>query len=167
MTAAPVSRFAAWCYYGLPVAAWIALALALSTTIGRYEQSIKIFYAVLTFFMPEAVSPPLHTVYGIVHLGRRVATVFVYAGLTVLLIRALQAGAPRLRRRTLPAAGGIGFAVAGADNAVRFFTPLRHGGWDDFAWEAATVLLTSGVAALFFAAKAWERGRLPPPDAPP
>ncbi len=165
MTAAPtLSRLAVWCYYGLPLALWITFAFALSTALGDYEQSIGVFYAVLTLFAPEADAPPLHTIYGIIALSRRGAAVLVYAGLVLLVFRALQAGRSHLRRGTFAAGCGIGFAVAGADNAVRFLSPRRHGGWDDFLTEAITVLLTASAAALFFAAKAWERGPAPAPE---
>ncbi|MBC8142377.1 MAG: hypothetical protein H7Y38_13155 [Armatimonadetes bacterium] len=159
----PLRNYGAWAFYWLPLLAWVAFAFALSTTIGGYEESIRLLYAVLVFFMPETITPPLHTIYGSIHLLRRGATVFVYAGIILLLIRALQAGATRLTRRTLAVGGGASLLIAGADNAVRFFSPRRHPGWDDFAWEAATMLLVVAATALFFAAKQWERDLAPAP----
>ena len=166
MTAAPQPnppRFAAWLFYGLPLLLWVLFAFALSTALGSYENSVSVVYAVLTFLVPDAPAPYVDTMYGIVYVFRRSATIFVYCGMTLLLLRAVQAGARRLKRRAAALAVMLGLVIAGADNFVRSRSPNRHGGWDDFAYDAGSIVFVVGIVAVFFAAKNWERARFVPP----
>lgn len=157
----PTRAQLAFCFYYGPLIAWIALSLALATSLGSYDNSVAFLYAGLAFLAPETAAPGVDSMYGIVYIARRGVYLVEYGVLTLLIVRALQAGFARIRRRSVI---GVAFAAvlfAVLDNTVRSHSAGRHGGWDDITLSLGTVALIFAPIWGFFAIKTWERSRLP------
>lgn len=145
-------------YYG-PLAAWLTLSLLLATSFGRYDNTVSLLYMLLTFMAPETESPDVNHMYGLTFVARESAYVLEYGVIALLLVRALQGGAERLRRRSLLGVAIFGILFALVDNGVRTATPGRHGGWNDLTLSLGNVAFFTGLISLFFALKSWERRR--------
>lgn len=143
-------------YYG-PLAAWLALSLLLATSVGAYNNTVSVIYMTLAFMSPETEPPDVNHMYGLTHVVRRGAYVLEYTVFALLLVRAVQGGAPKLKRLSLVVVAGFGSLFALFDNGVRTLTPGRHGGWDDIVLSLANIVLSTGLTYLFFAVKYWER----------
>jgi prolipoprotein diacylglyceryltransferase len=145
-------------FYLGPVALWLAVLYLLGTRYGSFTASFTLYKSVTsslvapyrvpeddTFLMAQAVQ------------FRRAATLLCYGVLTLLLLRALQWGSPRLRWYTVAAVVPVTASAALLDTLHKDDVPGRHGGLGDVLLDMAGVALFLGGALLFFAVKSVER----------
>lgn len=156
-----------------PLLLWIVLLLVLATTLGEYIATWKLFQRVLSWMTPEFAPIPTDGRFAVVEVSmyqinqglRRAAHVAMYAGLTLLAVRACQWGEPRLRRRTVLVALLMSLVFTGGESLVRLRSPGRHVRWENLALNLIGTGLVLGGTLVFFGLKAAER-RLSDPAAP-
>lgn len=144
-----------------PLTLWMAVLFAASTRFGRYEVSARVVEKALSLLAgPESSDITLLAHYSLNVAVRRLAHVFGYFVLSLLIVRAVQWGTPRLRWRSLAAAFFINTAVALGEMLHRNRTPQRHGDLSDLALNLTGGALALLTTIVFFAGKRWEQKAL-------
>ncbi len=129
----------------------------------RYEVSWMLLQRTLNFLCPEHIPPGDpnavrvdFSMYQINGALRRVAHIVGYAVLSCLVVRCAQAGAARLKRRSLVAAVAVSILYTGGDELHRAFEPNRHTHWLDLGLNLAGTFIVLSGTVLFFLIKRWE-----------
>lgn len=150
--------------FGGPLLLWTLILVWSGAEGARYETSWRWTQSALRLLCPEFAPPgdPAAiqvdvTMYQINGALRRLAHVGAYAVLACLLIRLLQQGRPRLRRRSLVGAFLLSLLYIGGDELYRYFQPNRHAKWLDLYLNLAGAVCVLVGTVFWFAWKNWER----------
>ncbi|MFQ5926906.1 MAG: VanZ family protein [Terriglobia bacterium] len=139
--------------YWLPVIAWAALILTLSTGAFQHGRTLPLLRSLLQFLIPDLSPATLALLHTLLRKGVHMAEYFV---LGFLLWRAFRADATaRWRPRWSLAALALSLALAALDELHQSFEPTRTGALLDVGIDTAGAAL----AQLWL----WWRARLPSP----
>ena len=159
--------------YGAPILWWSIIVYAGATEWGRYERSWALIQDFFHMLAPDwgtssadGIQPYLW-MYEINAALRRLAHVVTYAVLTLLIVRFIQQGEPRLKRASVIGAVAIAVLYNVADEWLRWNELHRHAKAIDVYLNLTGVVCVLGGTFLFFSFKAWERRLLGlPAEAP-
>jgi VanZ family protein len=153
--------FARFLVYGIPVALWSIVLFVYSVgERGRYEVSWHLIQVALRTLAPEwgqISDGSIVSMYALNAAVRRVAHVASYAVLTLLLVRLIQSGAPRLKSASLLASVFVSAAYIALDELARRHEAHRHPHGIDIYLDLFGVVLMVGGTVAYFAMKTWER----------
>lgn len=159
--------------FGLPVALWVAVLYAGSSSLGRFANSAYALQAALHLLAPEYPLELDHNGFLIqVNLFilnaavRRLTHIFAYAVLTCLVVRWIQGGAERLKRASLLGAFGVSLLYVGVDAWHLSHVPERHFDASDLLLNLIGVFLVLTGTVVWFGLKSWERRLLAEETAP-
>ena len=157
-------RIIGFALFGLPILLFTVVLFYGSGEKTRYEVSWMLLQHTLNFLCPEHTPPGDpnairvdFSMYQINGALRRVAHIVAYAVLSCLVVRCCQAGAPRLKRRSLIAAVVVSVLYTGGDELHRALEPNRHVHFFDLGLNLAGTFLVLSGTLLFFWLKHWER----------
>ncbi len=141
-----------------PLLLWMAVLFAASTQFGRYEVSASLLQKALRLLAgPGPDDITYLALYSLNRAARRLAHVCASFILSLLIVRAVQWGTPRLKWRSLVCAFLVNSAVAVGEMLHRNRTPHRHGDLSDLALNMLGSALALLTAIVFFAGKRWEQ----------
>jgi VanZ family protein len=140
-----------------PLLLWMGIVIAASTQLGRYEESLAFIQGTAQLLSPEQTpSNDIWQIYQINNAVRKLAHVAAFGIFTMLAVRALQWGEPRLKWRSLAGTLILCILFAASEAFVRFQSPDRHVRPDQFVFNAIGALLVFGLTLLYFRLKYWE-----------
>ncbi len=140
--------------YLVPLLLWMAVVIAGSTRLGRYEESLAFIQWGAQILTPEL--PPSHDIWPLYQINtasRELAHIAAFGIFTLLSVRALQWGEPRLKWQSFVGTLGLGILFAGSEALVRFRTLDRHVRLEQFVCNAVGALLVFGLTLLYFRIK--------------
>ncbi len=145
-----ISRRLQWFYYA-PVIAWLALIFYLSTPAGGSGNSLVLLYKLIALLEPGHVRhlrpedwDPAN------YMVRKLSHISEYAVLALLMFRALQFGAARLKRFSLGAAWLFCVLYACSDEWHQAFVPGRTSTPRDVCFDAFGAALALLATRLLF-----------------
>ncbi|MES2462860.1 MAG: VanZ family protein [Armatimonadota bacterium] len=140
-----------------PLLLWMGVVIAASTQLGRYEKSLALIQGVAEFLSPDAVpSGDIWQQYQINNAARKLAHVGAFGIFTLLAVRALQWGEPKLKWQSISGSLALCVVFAVSEAFVRFRAPDRHVRLEQFVLNAIGALLVFGLTLLYFRLKYWE-----------
>lgn len=151
--------------YLLPLLLWMGIVLIASTRLGSYAESMKLIQWTAETLSPESM--PLQDVwqlYQINNAARKIAHIFAFGIFTMLAVRALQWGSPRLKWQSLVGALVICLLFGTGEAFVRYRSPVRHVRMEQFVFNGAGSLLVFAFTTGYFGVKSWERSLWKEPD---
>jgi VanZ family protein len=141
-----------------PLLLWTGVVIAGSTQLGRYEQSLAFIQRTAEMLSPDSVpSNDVWQLYQINNAARKLAHVAGFGIFTMLAVRALQWGEPKLKWQAVVGSSGLCILFALSEAFVRFRTPDRHVRLDQFVFNGIGALLVLGLTLLYFRIKYWEQ----------
>ncbi|MCS6777061.1 MAG: VanZ family protein [Chloroherpetonaceae bacterium] len=164
----PSKRGALLGFYVGPLVLWMVLIFFASTEAGTTENSGRMIRWLLTVISPDQarnLSP--HTLHVINIMVRKLGHVTEYAILTLLAVRAIQFGAPSLKKRSLLGAFLISLLYACSDEIHQRFVPGRGASPIDVAIDMTGVVLVMAGIVVWFWVKSIERRLLGGVRTPP
>ncbi len=140
-----------------PLLLWMGVIFVSSTSAGDYPTSMRLIQHSLNWLVPEQPPLDVSTLYKVNNAARKLAHVVTYGILTLLVVRAVQFGQPRLKRGAFGAAFLVSLLYAIGDEWHRRFVPQRHAKFVDLVIDSVGITLTLGGTWFWFALKDWER----------
>lgn len=132
----------------------MALVYASSTQLGTYDRSLNLMLRASHWIAPDLPIPQdVGEIFLINNAVRKLAHVVAFGGFTLLLVRALQWGNPRLKKAVLPITFGLGLLFSFSDALFRIYAPSRHVRGEQFVLNALGSAIVLILVVLFFAAK--------------
>lgn len=145
-------------FYVGPLVLWMGFIFFASTEAGTTENSGRIIRWLLTVISPDqARNLNPHTLHVINIMVRKLGHVTEYAILTLLAVRAIQFGAPSLKKRSLLGAFLISLLYACSDEIHQRFVPGRGASPIDVAIDMTGVIMVMAGIIVWFWVKAVER----------
>jgi VanZ family protein len=146
--------------YG-PLVLGVLLGIIGGTTLGRYENSWNLIQTTLDLlgseFSTPQPDPQLVSMYQVNLVFRRLAHVFVYMILTLVLFRAFQFGRLIIRPWAIFFSVVTAFLFTFIEAFVRLRSAGRHFQWDHFLINGIGIMLAVVGVLLFFCIKLLER----------
>ena len=141
-----------------PLLLWMGIVLAGSTRLGRYEESLALIQWTAQKLSPElAPSQDIWQIYQINTAARKLAHVAAFGIFTLLAVRAMQWGQPRLKWQSLAGSLLLCIVFACSEAFVRFHTPDRHVRLEQFVFNGIGAALIFGLTMTYFWIKYWEK----------
>jgi len=130
----------------IPPAIWLALMWTFSTHYFTAEQTKLWIVPILHWLFPSADSAHLRNMHLV---SRKVAHVFDYLILSILLVRAIRRGRPGWQFNWAVGAWGMAACYAVIDEVHQAFVPGRTGSWQDVLLDSAAAVLGQLVFWLY------------------
>lgn len=151
-------RFLRTVYYVAPLLLWMGVIYVSSTDRGAYDVSLRLMLRAGQWAVPGWQPPwDVGVYYPLNDALRKLAHVLFFGIFTLLTVRAVQWGSPRLKLSSVLVVLGIGIVFSLSDALVRLAAPERHVRLEQFLMNGLGAVLVLVMVTGFFAAKAWER----------
>ncbi len=145
-------------FYIAPLVVWMSVIFFSSTNVGNSDHSFWLIHRLLEIISPEQARNLSHTTFAVINIMvRKTAHVTEYAILTLLAVRAIQQGAPKLKKSAFFGAFLISAVYACSDELHQRFVGSRTSSPVDVAIDLVGVTVVIVGMTLFFALKSWER----------
>ena len=155
-------------FYIAPLLLWMSVIFFSSTGAGNSDHSYSLIHRLLEIISPEQARNISHATLSVVNIVlRKAAHVTEYALLTLLAVRAIQQGAPKLKKSAFFGAFLLSAVYACSDEFHQRFVGSRTSSPVDVAIDLVGVTLVMAGITLFFAIKAFERRLHTKTDASP
>lgn len=155
-------------FYVAPLVLWMGVIFFSSTRAGNSAHSLAIIHRLLEIVSPDQARNISRATLSVVNIVlRKAAHVTEYAILTLLAVRAIQQGAPKLKKSAFFGAFLLSAVYACSDEFHQRFVGSRTSSPVDVAIDLVGVTLVMVGITLFFAIKAFERRFHSQTDLPP